>query len=457
MGTLFCLGQQLGFVEPEHFLAGQADLGHGDAGILREEEVVDLGIANADAVSHFVPVIVGIDGVAGLGRLAVIQLAVTAGQVEAGSVVGQMALTHPVDGLVVHLHGDVHIDIQLVSAIHNVLGHLLPLPAVPVGDVADLGVAFHRRHLAVGLQLPGLAAMGAGDGGTLAQHPGLGAAVGALIQDAVQAVGTEGLIDLDALVLLPLEVVETECSIDAVGQLLDSHGLDLLLGKEDIGPGGHLLVLADLKLIIKRVPGEGAEGLHHDDGNAELLQQDAESPGQGSCGAVEGIAGFGIHQHTGLQGLEAVFHILDQTQVGNILLGGDAADGTHDPLHQAAEADEAIVGGHDVEDPGEEHFMGDLHVQEAGVVHQDQAGLVLVDAVELDLIFEAGAHQAEEAQELDQQTPEQIDPAGGLVLRTGQGHDGLIIHIFDGGFHFCTLLIADWGVVIAVFHYSIRS
>ena len=73
----------------------------GDAGILGEEEVMDVGIADADTVGHFVPVVVGIEGVAGLGGLAVVQLAVAARQVEAADVVGQMALANAVDRLVI--------------------------------------------------------------------------------------------------------------------------------------------------------------------------------------------------------------------------------------------------------------------------------------------------------------------------------------------------------------------
>ena len=86
-------------MELEHLLAGQADLRHGDAGILGEEEVMDVGIADADAVGHFIPVVIRIEGVACLGGLAVVQLAVAARQVEAADVVGQVALANTVDRL----------------------------------------------------------------------------------------------------------------------------------------------------------------------------------------------------------------------------------------------------------------------------------------------------------------------------------------------------------------------
>ena len=261
----------------------------------------------------------------------------------------------------------------------------------------------------------------------------------------MQAVGTEGLSNFDALFLLPLEVVEAEGTVNAVGQLLNGHGLDLLPGVQDVGLCGDLLVLADLELIIKGIPGECAEGLHHHHGDAELLQQDAELPGQGGGGAVKGVTGLGVHQHAGAQGLEAVLHVLDEPHVGDVLLGGDTADGPHDPLHQAPQADEAVVGGHDVEDSGEEHLVDDLHIQETGVVHQDQAGLVLVDALQVHFIFKFRAHEAEEAQHLDQQPPEQIDAAGRFALGLGQSHDLFIVHGLDSCFHFRRSSYCFWG------------
>ena len=61
-----------------HFLCSQAEFGYGNGGILGEAEIMDLVIADADAVGDFVPVVVSVEAVAALGLLAVVQLAVAA-------------------------------------------------------------------------------------------------------------------------------------------------------------------------------------------------------------------------------------------------------------------------------------------------------------------------------------------------------------------------------------------
>ena len=70
---------------------------------------LDLAVTDADDIADLVPIVVGIQAEAALRLLAVIQLAVAAGQVEAGIVVGQMALAYHINCLVVHLHGDGHV------------------------------------------------------------------------------------------------------------------------------------------------------------------------------------------------------------------------------------------------------------------------------------------------------------------------------------------------------------
>ena len=61
-----------------HFLGGKAELGYGNAWVLGEAEIVDLVVADADAVGDLVPVVVGVQAIAALGLLAVVQLTVAA-------------------------------------------------------------------------------------------------------------------------------------------------------------------------------------------------------------------------------------------------------------------------------------------------------------------------------------------------------------------------------------------
>ena len=445
-----------GLVELVHFLRRQAQFCHGHGLILGEEEVVDLVVADADAVVDLIPVVVGIQAEAGLGLLGIIQAAAAARQMKAGMVMGQMALPYHINCLVVHLHGDGHIGVQMVRAAFNIRRHLLPLPAVPVGDMGDLRGAVQGFHLSQGGQLPLLTAGSAGQPGAFSLHSALGAAGCALVQDPVQAVGPEILGDVDIVFLLPAEVVEAEGVLDALAELPDGQIVDILPGEQHPGLCADLLVLADLQLIIEGIASEQAEGLDHHHWNIVLLQQDAHLPGQGGGRAVEGVAGLGIHQHGGLQRLEAILHVLDQPQIRHEFLGGDAADGPHEPAHQAEEADEAVIGGHDIERPGKQDPVGNLHIQETGVVHQDQAGLVLADAVQLRLVFEAGAHHAEDAQQPDQAAPEKIGLPGGLMGRPGQRHNGVIVQFLDGGLH--KELLSWLGLWYLLFpHYTLRS
>ena len=349
---------------------------------------------------------------------------------------GQPACAHLVNGLVVHHHGDVHIDVEAVGAVQDLLPDLLPLPGVVVRDMAELGHPLRGFQLPQGGEGVGLPAVFAGQGGALSQGLALGAAGGALVEDPVQAVGPEGLLHPQAGFLLPAEVVKGEGLVQPVGQLLYRLFPDFLGGVQAAYLGGHGNRLADLQLVVKGIPGKGAKGLHHHHGHGEFLQQHPQLPGQGCGGAVEGVACLGVHEHADAQGVQAVVNILNQPQVGDKFPGGDTADGAHQRFLQPAQAHEAVGGADDAVGPGKKYFTGDHQVQEAGVVHEDQAGLPFFDFLHALLgVEKAGSRQAEGAQQADQPPPEEGRFPGQPVGRQGDGGRLFIIKFLYGGFH----------------------
>lgn len=84
---------------------------------------------------------------------------------------------------------------------------------------------------------------------------------------------------------------------------------------------------------------------------------------------------------------------------------------------------------------GKKDPVDDLHIQEAGVVHQDQAGFVLQALQPLDFIFEFGAGHSENRQDSDEATPKDVDLLGVFVLIPGDGQDFIIIHALDASLH----------------------
>lgn len=63
--------QLLCFIQLIHFLRSQPELGYGDI-FAGEQEVVGIVVTDADHISQFVPVVVGVETVAGLGLLGVV-------------------------------------------------------------------------------------------------------------------------------------------------------------------------------------------------------------------------------------------------------------------------------------------------------------------------------------------------------------------------------------------------
>ena len=427
-------GQLAGFIQLVHLFCCKSSLRHRGS-CFREAVVQVLIVADADGVSNFVPVVIGIQAVAAQGLLGVVQPSVTAGEGEAVQIVNQVAFAYHVDVLEIHQHTDLNIRIQQIGSIHNFLPHLLPLPAEPVGDMGEFGFAFQSFQLADGGQLIFLATLAAGQVDAPAFHVAFRTAMGAFVEDALQAVCPEIIVDLDALFCLPLEVVKAEGFIQTVTELFDTERPNLLPGEQAPSLGADWDTFAHLQLVVQGIAGERTEGLDHDDRHIEFFQQNAHFAGQGGAGTVEGVAGLVVHEDAGFQRFQRVGHIRDQTKIRNEFLGREAADGAHQPAHEAAHAHKSIGGTDDAEMLGEQDAVGDLHIQEAGVVHQDQAGLVFEFIQSLGLVFELGAHHAEHGQQANEAAPEDVGLFGIFVLVPGEGHDLVIVHMLDAGLH----------------------
>ena len=163
---------------------------------------------------------------------------------------GQMTLPHPVNRREIRHNGDVHIRFHAVSTVFQLTPHLLPLPGVPVRDVGVFRLPFQRPHLAQHSQLPLFSAAVAGEYRPLALHFAFLAAVGALVEDAVQTVRPEGFADFQTLLLLPAEMVEGKSPVQPVGQLFHGFLADLLPGVEERRFRGHRDSFSDLQFII---------------------------------------------------------------------------------------------------------------------------------------------------------------------------------------------------------------
>ena len=126
---------------------------------------------------------------------------------------------------------------------------------------------------------------------------------------------------------------------------------------------------------------------------------------------------------------------MNQPEIGDVLLGGDAADLPHEPGHKAAHAHKTVCGADNTEMLGEQNPVGDLHIQKAGVVHQDQAGLFFELLQALSFVFEFSAGHAENRQNLDEDTPEKVRLFRIFMLGPGQSHDFVIVHMLDADLH----------------------
>ena len=81
----------------EEFLCGKTGFCNHVTACFGEAVIEGVVVADADHVADLVPVKVGVKTIGGEGRVVVVQLAVTARQVQSVARVGQDAFSHPID------------------------------------------------------------------------------------------------------------------------------------------------------------------------------------------------------------------------------------------------------------------------------------------------------------------------------------------------------------------------
>ena len=79
--------------------------------------------------------------------------------------------------------------------------------------------------------------------------------------------------------------------------------------------------------------------------------------------------------------------------------------------------------------------MGNLHIQEAGMVHQDQTRLLFQLLKTFGLEAKFGAGHAENGEDSNEDTPKNVGLFGAFVLIAGDGGDLVIVHMLDTCLH----------------------
>ena len=207
----------------------------------------------------------------------------------------------------------------------------------------------------------------------LALHLIFRAAMRALIQDSVQSVGTEGHVNGDPIVSLPCKVIEGKGLLQQGIQLFHRFFFHFFRRCDALDMGADFDV-ADLEHVIQGISVEGALG---DDGhhrNPQPLHQHTQPLGHGRGAAVKGISRLRIHQNAGLVFPQHILDVLDEGQIRHIFMGGGTPQQTHQLAQNTAHG---IHRGHDAQLPGIKDAIRKLHIREAGMVHQNQTGLVL--------------------------------------------------------------------------------
>ena len=80
---------------------------------------------------------------------------------------------------------------------------------------------------------------------------------------------------------------------------------------------------------------------------------------------------------------------------------------------------------------GEQDPVSDLHIQETGMVHKNQAGLFFEFFQTFYLVFKFGAGHAENGEDSNEDTPKNVGFFGAFVLIAGDGGDLVIVHMLD--------------------------
>ena len=294
---------------------------------------------------------------------------------------------------------DVHFVFVEVGAVQDLLTDLGPLPLEPVGDVGEFGFALGGLQLAVLLHIPALAAVVAEDFRALGSHPEFGFAVGALVEDFLQALCPVGFRDEDALFQLVAVFIILHGLLDDGIDLIGGHGLHLL-GGQDLTEGG-----AQGNIALVLVGPEGGIQVvavvdGHHQGNLVHLHQLAQGIGQERGGADGGVAGFGIHAQD-VTVLDDFANGLDQVDVIGELAGADGTDPGQQPGHHVV----AVDVDHIVDLSGVGHHGGQLKIDEGLMIAEEDVGRFQALHVDgLQSVFLAG--QAEFRQDPNDPGPE---------------------------------------------------
>ena len=189
-----------------------------------------------------------------------------------------------------------------------------------------------------------------------------------------------------------------------------------------------------MQAVVQGVSCKSTLGDDRDHRHTQLFQQHTHLPGQGRGSAVKGVAGLRVHQDAALFLFEQIFHICDEGHVGDEFLGRNTAKQPHQKGH--TEAYKTVGGAHDAVGLGEEYFGGDLQVDEAGMVHQDQAGLFSAELFHsVSLIGKIGGKQIKNGQKTHHQLQKKQWPPGISVLGPGLCHNLFIGEDFGWNLH----------------------
>ena len=198
---------------------------------------------------------------------------------------------------------------------------------------------------------------------------------------------------------------------------------------------GADLHIPDLQHIVQGIPVECALCDDGDHGHAQLLHENSQLPGQGSGSAVEGIASLRVHEHIGLIDLQHILQVMDQGQIGDVLVGGSTAQQPH---QLAQDAGHAVHAGDDTHGLGIENTVGQLHIGEARVIHQDQTGLIAYLLHILGGIGKFGLHEGGDGSDPHHSGQPGCRLAGRLMPQTGLLQNLFIGHIDGVDLHKCS-------------------
>ena len=247
------------------------------------------------------------------------------------------------------------------------------------------------------------------------------------IQNAVETLCAEILGDLHAVFLLPAPIVEGEILLQDLVELGRRFFLDIL-GRKYVFHFRGNLDLAALEIVIERIARERSERADHDDGNAEKLQTTAERFGKRRRGSVKAVARLRIHEHGVAELFDRVRHVAEQMQVGREFIGGNTADGVHEPVL----ADKAIGRTNNIKRSGIKDRCRNLQIDEAAMVHQIEAGLLFTKLLHTDLLAgEVRRRQIGNGYHAKQRTEKHIRTDRLAVLGLGHCHN-LVVALGNG-------------------------